>query len=49
MKQQILKITGNVPLTDSVYMMTLEGPELEEQKPGQLRTRLSFFREKRHV
>ena len=35
MKQQILKITENIPLTDCVYRMTLEGPELEEQKPGQ--------------
>ena len=35
MKQQILRITGNVPAAESVYKMTLEGPELEEQKPGQ--------------
>jgi len=35
MKQTILKITGNTPLTDSVWKMTLEDPELEEQKPGQ--------------
>ena len=35
MKQQILRITGNVPAAESVYRMTLEGPELEEQKPGQ--------------
>ena len=35
MKQQILKITENIPLTDCVYRMVLESPELEEQKPGQ--------------
>ena len=35
MKQQILKITENIPLTDCVYRMALESPELEEQKPGQ--------------
>ena len=35
MKQQILRITGNDPAAESVYKMTLEGPELEEQKPGQ--------------
>ena len=35
MKQQNLKITENIPLTDCVYRMTLESPELEEQKPGQ--------------
>ena len=35
MKQQILKITENIPVTDSVYTMKLEGQGLEEQKPGQ--------------
>ena len=35
MKQQILKITENTPVTDSVFMMKLEGQGLEEQKPGQ--------------
>jgi dihydroorotate dehydrogenase electron transfer subunit len=35
MKQQILKITENTPVTDSVYTMKLEGRGLEEQKPGQ--------------
>ena len=35
MKQQILKITENTPVTDSVYAMKLEGQGLEEQKPGQ--------------
>ena len=35
MKQQILKITENTPVTDSVYTMKLEGQGLEEQKPGQ--------------
>ena len=34
MKQQILTITENVPITGSVYRMVLESPELEEQKPG---------------
>ena len=35
MKQQILKLTENTPVTDSVYAMKLEGQGLEEQKPGQ--------------
>ncbi len=35
MKQESLKITGNVRIAESVWQMTLEGPELEEQKPGQ--------------
>ena len=35
MKQEILKITENVRIAENVYRMTLEGPELEEQKPGQ--------------
>ncbi len=35
MKQQILKITENTALTDSVYRMVLESPELEEHRPGQ--------------
>ena len=35
MKQMILKITENTPVTDSVFMMKLEGQGLEEQKPGQ--------------
>ena len=34
MKQQRLTITENTPVTDSVWRMTLEAPELEEQKPG---------------
>jgi dihydroorotate dehydrogenase electron transfer subunit len=34
MKQQILKVTENVPVTESVRRMRLEAPELEEQKPG---------------
>ena len=34
MKQQVLLITENVPVTASVYRMVLESPELEEQKPG---------------
>ena len=35
MKQEVLKITENTPVTDSVFMMKLEGQGLEEQKPGQ--------------
>ena len=35
MKNHLLKVTENIPLTDSVYRMVLESPELEEQKPGQ--------------
>ena len=34
MKEVWLTITENVPLTDSVYRMTLTGEGLEEQKPG---------------
>ncbi|MBR3335042.1 MAG: dihydroorotate dehydrogenase electron transfer subunit [Clostridia bacterium] len=34
MKQQILKITENTPVTATVYRMRLEGADLEEQKPG---------------
>ena len=34
MKQQILTITENVPVTKTVYRMRMESPELEEQKPG---------------
>ena len=34
MKQQILKISENVPITESVWRMRLEAPELKEQKPG---------------
>ena len=34
MKQQILTITENVPVTKSVYRMRLEGADLEAQKPG---------------
>ena len=34
MKQQILTITENVPVTKTVYRMTLAGEELEQQKPG---------------
>ena len=34
MKQQILTITENVPVTKTVYRMRLEGADLEAQKPG---------------
>ena len=34
MKQQVLSIMENVPVTGSVYRMRLEGAELEAQKPG---------------
>ena len=34
MTQQILTITENVPVTKTVYRMTLTGEGLEEQKPG---------------
>ena len=34
MKQEILTIRENVPVTGSVYRMQLEGAELEAQKPG---------------
>ena len=34
MKQQVLTITENVPVTASVYRMRLEGADLEQQKPG---------------
>ena len=34
MKQHILRMTENVPVTGSVRRMRLEAPELEEQKPG---------------
>ena len=34
MKQQILTITENVPVTGSVYRMHLEAPDLEQQNPG---------------
>ena len=34
MKQQILTITENVPVTAAVYRMRLEGADLEQQKPG---------------
>ena len=34
MKQQILTITENSPVTESVRRMTLAGEELEAQKPG---------------
>ena len=34
MKQEILTITANIPVTESVWRMRLEAPELEEQKPG---------------
>ena len=34
MKQQILTITENTPVTAPVYRMRLEGADLEEQKPG---------------
>ena len=35
MKQQLLTITENRPIAKNVWKMTLEHPELEEQKPGQ--------------
>ena len=34
MKQQILTITENVPVTKTVYRMTLTGENLEAQNPG---------------
>ena len=34
MKQEILTITENVPVTSCVYRMRLEGAELEAQNPG---------------
>ena len=34
MKQQILTITENEPVTQSVYCMRLEAPDLEAQRPG---------------
>ena len=34
MKQQILTITENSPVTAAVYRMRLESPDLEQQKPG---------------
>jgi len=34
MKQELLTITENVPVTSSVYRMALAGETLEEQKPG---------------
>ena len=34
MKQQILTITENSPVTAAVYRMRLEGADLEQQKPG---------------
>ena len=34
MKQEILTIMENVPVTNCVYRMRLEGAELEAQKPG---------------
>ena len=34
MKQQLLTITENAPVTSSVYRMRLEGAELEQQNPG---------------
>ena len=34
MKQEILTITENIPVTESVWRMRLEAPGLEEQKPG---------------
>ena len=35
MKQQILKVTENVRIAENIMKMSLESPELEEQKPGQ--------------
>ena len=34
MKQQILTITENVPITVTVHRMQLEAPDLEAQRPG---------------
>ena len=34
MKQELLTITENVPVTKTVYRMRLEGADLEEQRPG---------------
>ena len=34
MEQQILRVTENVPVTESVWRMRLEAPEFEQQKPG---------------
>ena len=34
MKQQILMITENTPVTKTVYRMQLKGADLEEQRPG---------------
>ena len=34
MKQEILTITENCPVTESVWRMRLGAPGLEEQKPG---------------
>ena len=34
MKQQVLTIKENVPVTGSVFRMRLEGAELEAQNPG---------------
>ena len=34
MKQELLKITENAPVTKTVYRMRLEGRDLEEQRPG---------------
>ena len=35
MNETIATITKNVPLTDTVYRMVMEGNGLEAQKPGQ--------------
>jgi len=35
MKQSVLTVWENDRIAESVYRMVLEGPELEEQKPGQ--------------
>ena len=34
MKQEILTITENIPVTESVWRMQMEAPGLEEQRPG---------------
>ena len=34
MKQQLLRIAENTPVTKTVYRMTLTAPDLEQQKPG---------------
>ena len=35
MRNHILRVTENTRIAENIWKMTLEGPELEEQKPGQ--------------